>query len=103
MTAREDTIRDFSHFLVLRASHGNQRAFDVFHSLYLKTIAGYCYDAEQAGQDVEKYVRRKCRMNPLMWLALFNVVVEILKLWIEWRKPKETWGQFPVLKRGGAT
>lgn len=92
MTEREQAIDEFQNYLVRCTSRGNRHAIDALRDWRLKTVAGYCFEAEQADADVESYVRRKCRFNPAMWIMIFGIVMDIVKLWLEWRKPHETWG-----------
>ncbi len=61
------------------------------------TFIAHCFDGEEKGlkgRQLYKYARRKtCGFDPWLWITLAGFLVNVFRLWLEWRKehPKH-WG-----------
>lgn len=87
-------VQDFRAYLLRCTSRGNYRAVCLLRDKRLDRIAQLLADGEATGHEgaaLEAYVIKRCRMNPMLWIALFSIVVDIIKLWLAWRHPQQ-WG-----------
>lgn len=94
MTDREQAIIDFRSYLLRATSRGNFRAVCALREKRLNQVANILVDGEQDGLSGDKlalYTVRRCRMNPMLWVALFTFVMDAIKLWLAWRNPQK-WG-----------
>lgn len=95
MTDRRQAIVDYRSYLLRQVSRGNYRATCAAREKRLNQVANLLLDGEDkglSGAELEAYVVKRCRMNPMLWVALFTFVMDAIKLWLAWRNPQK-WGE----------